>query len=96
MVMLIVFGAIWLLVLIVLLLELTVFKRRDRYALWQGTGMLLLFTGLSGSQLAEYRGWPRHHLGLLRLLETPLTLVGVALFCIGYALKFRTRTGSNA
>jgi hypothetical protein len=96
MVMLIWLGAIWLLALILLLLELTVFKRRDPYALWQGTGMLLLLSGVGGNQVAEHRGWPYHHLGLLRPLETPLVVIGFALFCIGLTLKLRTRTRSNA
>jgi hypothetical protein len=91
------FAAVWLLILAVLVLDLTGVWRRGAYFRWQGAGLLLIFGVVLISVFAEFRGWPASRLHVLRMITFPLgfvfVLIGVFVHVIARRKQRDARTG---
>jgi hypothetical protein len=92
---LILLGAIWVMVLVVLVLDLSGLRRRGPYLKWQAAGLLLVNASVLAELSAEQRGWSFSSLHVLHLAGFAVVFAGLGLFGVGLRVQFSARDGSS-
>jgi hypothetical protein len=85
----IVVAAAWLIVLALLVLDLTVLRRKGAYLRWLAPGMLLVIGVVLMTEFAQLRAWPRNEVAALGKIQQPFMLVGVLLVVAGGVIQIR-------